>query len=180
MLVVIGGLPGTGKTTIAQDVVRRSAGVVYLRIDVIEQAIRASEVLAGDIGPAGYAAAYALAGSNLGLGRDVIADCVNPLPVTRAAWRSVAEAAASPIIEVEIICSDIAEHRRRVEGRTGDIPGLVPPPWNAVLARRYEPWPGPRMVIDTAYSAAQDAASEILAAMAASATQPLSFPQPGR
>lgn len=176
MLVVIGGLPGTGKTTIAQDVVRRAVGAVYLRIDVIEQAIRSSDVLADDIGPAGYAAAYALAGSNLGLGKDVVADCVNPLMITRAAWRSVAAAAASPIIEVEIICSDIAEHRRRVEGRTGDIRGLIPPSWSAVLAHVYEPWSGPRMIIDTAYAAAADAASEILAAMTASPAARLSLP----
>ncbi len=39
MLIVFSGLPGTGKTTIAQAVVRR-CGAVYLRIDTIEQALR--------------------------------------------------------------------------------------------------------------------------------------------
>ncbi|WP_371126640.1 AAA family ATPase [Variovorax sp. EL159] len=35
MLIVLGGLPGTGKTTIAREIVARSRAV-YLRIDAIE------------------------------------------------------------------------------------------------------------------------------------------------
>jgi hypothetical protein len=53
MLVVIGGLPGTGKSTIAREVATRT-GAAWLRIDAIEQAIRAT--LAGNVGIAGYAA----------------------------------------------------------------------------------------------------------------------------
>lgn len=164
MLIVFGGLPGTGKTTIAR-LVARGCGATYLRIDAIEQALRSADVLVGDVGPAGYVVAYALSEANLKLGQSVIADCVNPLAVTRAAWRSVAASTSSPIVEIEIICSDPAEHRRRVEGRTIDIPGLNPPGWASVLAHDYEPWSGPRMIIDTAAMSAADAASKILAAI---------------
>jgi len=117
MLIVLGGLPGTGKTTIAWEIVALIP-CAYLRIDTIEQALRSSGALAGEVGPAGYVAAYALARSNLSLGQTILADCVNPLPVTRAAWRAVAADAASRIVEVEIVCSDSAEHRRRVEQRS--------------------------------------------------------------
>src|SRR4051812_17310242 len=110
-LIVLGGLPGAGKTTIARRVAAFS-GAAYLRIDAIEQALRDSGMLAGDVGPAGYVVAYALAASNLALGRPVVADCVNPLAITRRAWRDVAARAAAPILEVEVLCSDVAEHRR--------------------------------------------------------------------
>jgi predicted kinase len=68
MLIVLGGLPGTGKTTIARQVAKRCQ-TVYLRVDVIEQAIRNAGVLAGDVGPAGYMGAYALAGPIWNWGR---------------------------------------------------------------------------------------------------------------
>src|SRR5215469_17406369 len=43
-LIVFGGLPGAGKTAIAQELACE-LGAVYLRIDSIEQAIRASGIL---------------------------------------------------------------------------------------------------------------------------------------
>lgn len=39
MLIVFGGLPGTGKSTIARALAR-ALRATYLRVDVIEQAIR--------------------------------------------------------------------------------------------------------------------------------------------
>jgi predicted kinase len=99
----------------------------YLRIDTIEQMLRSSGVLVGDdVGPAGYLVAYKVAESNLLMGRMVVADSVNPLAVTRDAWRRVAASTSSEIVEVEVVCSDLAEHRRRVETRATDVPGLGP------------------------------------------------------
>ena len=164
MLVVFGGLPGTGKTTLARQVADR-LGATYLRIDTIEQALRSSLALPDDVGPAGYEIAYAVCADNLAFGRTVVADCVNPLQVTRAAWREVAARAASPIFEIETVCSDQAEHRRRVESREIDVPGLVPPTWAAVVARDYEPWSGPRMVVDTAITTTAEAVSAIVDAI---------------
>jgi len=153
MLIVFGGLPGTGKTTLARAFAQERLAT-YLRIDTIEQALRSSEMLAGEVGPAGYIVAYALAEANLRLGRIVVADSVNPLVITRDAWRRVAAAASSAIFEIEVVCSDTDEHRRRVETRTiddaGDVAGLTPPTWRQVVGREYEPWDRPRLVVDTA------------------------------
>jgi len=160
MLVVFGGLPGTGKTCIAQEVVRRS-GAAYLRIDAIEQAIRAAAGLGEDVGAIGYEAAYALAVANLALGSLVVADSVNPIATTREAWRQVAKRNGSRLLEVEIVCSDKAEHRRRVESRRADIPALRLPSWEEVVAREYEAWPDATLVIDTASSSISEAASSI-------------------
>lgn len=147
VLVVFSGLPGVGKTTIAAQLAREM-GAVWLRIDTIEQAIQAEGRI--DVCGEGYAVAYALAASNLALGRLVVADCVNPEPLTRDAWRTVAAEAGAPIIEVEVVCSDVTEHRRRVESREADIPGHIQPTWEEVVGRDYRPWDGERLVIDTA------------------------------
>jgi predicted kinase len=123
ILIVFGGLPGVGKTVIAGELARQ-IGATYVRIDSIEQAIRDSGALTGPMDDRGYRVAYETAKEKLRLGNVVVADSVNPLQLTRDAWIEVARPAGVPAIEIEIICSDAAEHRRRVEIRQADIPGL--------------------------------------------------------
>jgi predicted kinase len=164
MLIVLGGLPGVGKTTIAR-VFSRAASAVHVRIDSIEEAIRQSGVAISSLDDAGYRAAYAVAGDNLRLGHVVVADSVNPLPITRAAWVDVARRAGTPVIEVEIRCSDRAEHRRRVERRLMDGE-QSDPVWQDVLERDYRPWPTAALVIDTAKTTSDDAVSYLRAAVA--------------
>ncbi len=165
MLIVFGGLPGTGKTTLAR-LIAKEQRATYLRIDAIEQAIRASGMLAGEVGPAGYLVAYALAEANLVLGQSVVADAVNPLAITREAWRRAAANASVPCIEIEVVCSDPVEHRRRVATRETDVAGLRLPTWEDVQQRDYEPWNDPRLVLDTAGRTVADVAAELRARIA--------------
>ena len=146
MLVVLSGLPGVGKTTIARELAR-TTGAVHLRIDSIEQALRRAGYR---VGGEGYEVAYAVAEDNLRAGRIVIADCVNPWPLTRDAWRSVAERAGVAALDVEIVCSDVAVHKRRVESREPDLAGHVLPTWQDVVERDYRDWDRDRLVVDTA------------------------------
>jgi predicted kinase len=165
VLVVIGGLPATGKSTIATALASRTA-TPYVRVDRIEQAIVAWSPLSHPLGPAGYAVAYELTLEQLQLGLDVIVECVNPVAVTRDGWLDIATTAGAVPIEVEVICSDEAEHRRRVETRVSDVDGSPKPTWAAVLKREYEPWNRERLVIDTATTSPESAADTIAARMA--------------
>ena len=97
---------------------------------------------------------YALAEDNLKLGLPVVADCVNPLPVTREAWHNVAQSCGSECLDIEVICSDATEHRRRVEERHNDeanhLGAWQPPTWSRVQVHDYQSWTTPHLQLDTA------------------------------
>jgi predicted kinase len=165
MLIALGGLPGVGKTTIAIELARRLAAV-HVRIDSIEHAIRQSAAGAAvPIEDAGYLVGYAIAEDNLRLGRTVVTDCVNPWPLTRDAWVSVARRAGVPAVEVEIVCANLDEHRRRVESRRPDIPEFMLPTWQDVVTRDYRAWDRDRVVIDTSTLSAADSVDAIQRAL---------------
>ncbi|MFF3371584.1 AAA family ATPase [Streptomyces sp. NPDC002680] len=161
MLIVIGGLPGTGKTTLARLLAARIGGV-HLRVDTIEQAIVRSGLARHPVGPAGYVVGYALAEEHLGQGLTVVAESVNPLAVTRGSWRDAGVRAGVAVAEVEVVCSDPVEHRRRVTSRSVDIPDLPLPDWQQVLDRSYEPWDRPHIVVDTAGQEPEESLTALL------------------
>ncbi|MBP0481937.1 AAA family ATPase [Sagittula salina] len=138
-LIVLSGLPGVGKSTVA-EVLCDETGALWLRADAIEQAMRESHMDCADLADGGYAAMRVVAGEALSRGLPVVIDCVNPLAVTRQPWKTLAPASGG--LCVELFCSDAAEHRRRVEMRHTDIAGFALPDWAAVQARVWEPWDG--------------------------------------
>lgn len=145
-LCIFAGLPGSGKTTLAQLLAQRLR-CTYLRIDTVEQALR--DLCSCDVQGEGYRLAYRVAADNLRLGMSVVADSCNPIELTRREWERVAREAHARYVNIEIICTDTVEHRRRVESRDATVPGLQLPTWDQVENRAYDEWTVERIVIDT-------------------------------
>jgi predicted kinase len=159
-LYILSGLPGTGKTTVAGLLARRT-GAAHLRIDTIEQAMR--ELCSIDVQGEGYRLAYRVASDILKAGVSVVADSCNPIELTRREWEQVALDAGTRYVNVEIICSSAREHRERVETRRSTIPGLRLPTWAEVESREYHPWTVERIVVDTAGRPEPECIEELMA-----------------
>lgn len=147
-LLVVSGLPGTGKTTLAKRLAQE-LHAVYLRVDVVENPLIRAGI---DVGPLGYEIVRELAASNLALGSRVVVDLVNPLPITRRIWTDLAAELDAGLVVFECEIPDTDEHRRRVETRLPDLPDQVLPTWSDVLTREYVPWDelrdGRRILVD--------------------------------
>ena len=127
--MVFAGLPGSGKSVPARGVAD-AIGATYLRIDTIESAI-VSALMPFRDNPVGYVVAERAAADQLVAGRDVVADAVNGVGAARARWVALAARTGAALQFVEVRCSDVAEHRRRVEGREPEMPGQGVPTWDA-------------------------------------------------
>jgi predicted kinase len=110
----------------------------------------------------GYRLVYRMASGNLRLGMSVVADSCNPIELTRREWEQVALQALAQYINIEVICSDIHEHRRRIETRASAVPGLVLPNWKEVENRDYHEWSTDRIVIDTSTKSEVESVDELL------------------
>jgi predicted kinase len=151
VLVVVAGLPGAGKSALANDL-GRVLVVAVLSVDPVEAAMwRAGVAHDQPTGLAAYLVVEALAAEQLSLGHDVIVDAVNDVEPARDQWRQLARRAATQLCFVEVRCSDPHEHRRRLESRHRDIEGFPEPTWGAVEARRagFDAWPDDRLTLDS-------------------------------
>jgi predicted kinase len=151
MLVVMSGLPGTGKSAIA-DALGHELGAPVLSVDPIEAAIWRCGIPASfETGVAAYEVAAVLAEHQLSLGLTAIVDSVSSVEVARDMWRRAADRAGAELRVIEVVCGDERVHRRRLAGRRRGIEGFPELSWDEVQQRRaeWEPWTGDRLVVDT-------------------------------
>ncbi|MEU8794039.1 ATP-binding protein [Streptomyces sp. NPDC048643] len=164
MLIVMAGLPGTGKSAVAERLGRALPATV-VSVDPVEAAMLRAGVDRGQpTGLAAYLVAEAVADGVLALGQTAIIDAVNAVDAARRQWRPLAERHGVQAAFIEVVCSDERVHRRRLEGRSRGISGFEEPTWEAVQRRRaeYEPWGEPRLVLD----ATEDLAANVTRARA--------------
>ena len=153
-LIVVAGLPGTGKSSIA-EAIGESLGVPVFAKDWLEAALLRSGVdrtLASPqvIGYAGYELLTTLAERQLRLGQSAILDSVASTKTIRDAWRTLASRCSARWRVVECICSDQTLHRGRLGSRIRGIPGWQELEWEEVerVQSYYAPWQEDRLILD--------------------------------
>jgi predicted kinase len=121
VLIVLSGLPGTGKSAIADAAMLRSG---------IQRSFAT--------GLAAYAVASTIAEAIFLRGQGVIVDAVNGVAEAKAWWPALAGRAGARLAVVECRCSDPAVHRQRLESRARGIDGFPEPSWAEVVDRAAE------------------------------------------
>jgi len=158
LLIVFSGLPATGKTTLARELVK-VLKAAYFRLDTIEHGIK--ELCSYNVQGEGYRLSYRMAADNLALGNDVIIDCCNPWKLTRDEWDKMAKDNNANIINIEIKCGNTIEYKERVENRINDIEGFVLPTWEEIENGMYEEWDRERIIIDTTDKTKEECLKEL-------------------
>jgi predicted kinase len=151
MLIVVAGLPGAGKSTLALDL-GRALNCAVLGVDQAEAAMwRAGVSPSGPTHHAAYLVVGALAAEQLALEHDVIVDAVNGPEPARAQWRDLARQAGAELTFIVVQCGDDRIFRDRLADRVRNIEGYPEPTWEGVLRRRAEfpPWTDERLTVDS-------------------------------
>ncbi|WP_227468289.1 AAA family ATPase [Microbacterium sp. YJN-G] len=164
-LVVVAGLPGVGKTSVAEALAER-CGTVHLSIDVIEEAILACGLPLGwKVGVAAYEAARAMAELNLRLGHDIVVDAVNDSDAARQTWRTAASRTDARLDFVHLMLPDEQEHERRLQNRERGLAHVGEPTWADVQRRRaeYAVWSDDVLEYDTSARSIDEIADALVA-----------------
>ncbi len=164
-VLVVAGLPGTGKCTVAEGLAGR-LGLPIFSVDPIESAILAGGVERSfETGLAAYLVAQALAAEQLRMGLSVVIDAVSPVEEARAMWRQLSTEHDAALIVIECVL-DPQLHRKRVEARVRGLHGIPEVTWSDVEARRteYAEWEQERLVLDTSRPV-EDLVTEALQAL---------------
>ncbi|MCD0444379.1 ATP-binding protein [Glycomyces sp. A-F 0318] len=151
-IIAVAGLPGTGKSTLAERLARETGTPAF-----------AGDWLMGSLAPHGifedmdrptYIALYdglleTLIVRQLMLGQSAINDGLID-DETAGRWGRLAAAHAAELKVIECVCGDTELHRSRLEGRVRGIPGWHEIDWEHVERMREEfpPLTVERLVLD--------------------------------
>ena len=152
-LIVFSGLPGTGKSTLA-EIVGKQFGIPVFAKDWLEAVLLQNGLQpkqnGKSLGYVGYELLTTLAERQLMLGQSVILDSVAGIENIRDAWKRLAEKYQAERRVIECICSDETIHRDRLLTRERKIPGWHELEWSEVerVKEYYVPWQEDRLVLD--------------------------------
>jgi predicted kinase len=152
-MILFAGLPGTGKSTLA-DMIGRQLGIPVFAKDWLEASLLrsglGSKMEDKLLGFAGYELLTILAERQFMLGQSVILDSVASTQTIRDSWHRLANQFQADWRVIECVCTDENLHRTRLNTRQRNIPGWHELEWADVeKVKGYYPlWFEEHLVLD--------------------------------
>jgi predicted kinase len=149
-LILFSGIPGTGKSTLAEAVGRELQTPVFA-LDWLLGSLRPHGVLTNEnMAAVSDSLMMTLVRRQFMLGQSAILDFPAHTKEIRVKWQSFAQEQSAKFRGIETICSDVDLHRQRTEGRVRSIPGWHEITWTHVekMRERYEAWDEPHLIVD--------------------------------
>jgi len=155
--IVFSGLPGVGKSQLAEATAHRLGIPVFAKDWLEASLVRSGLTVANTdskLGAAGYDLLTHLAERQLSLDQSVILDSVASTESIRSTWRKISRKYHADWRVVECICSDESVHRKRLLIRQRHIPGWHELEWAEVEHVRsyYATWNEERLIVDSMQS----------------------------
>jgi predicted kinase len=151
LVIIFSGLPGTGKTRLAEGIARKLGVPVFSVAWLLGALARFGVLERADRGAMAYALVVNLVEHQLRLGQSAIVDGMVGSDPVRRRLRELAELHGATVRVIECVCSDEGLHRARIEARSDPVPGWPDPGWDHVVDVRelYEPWTEKRLILDS-------------------------------
>jgi predicted kinase len=152
-MILFSGLPGTGKSTLAESIGRQLCIPVFAK-DWLEASLLRSGFgsTMNDklLGFAGYELLTVLAERQFMLGQSVILDSVASTQTIRDNWHQLAAQYRAEWRVIECVCSDETLHRARLSTRQRNIPGWHELEWTDIekVKGYYPTWEEEHLVLD--------------------------------